>query len=48
VTFEVLTVMSMKIAVFWDVAPYSVVDIDQSFMGAYKLHHQGDEFMEGL
>jgi hypothetical protein len=25
--FELLTAMSMKLAVFWDVAPYSQVDI---------------------
>jgi hypothetical protein len=30
------TVMSMKMAVFWDVAPYSLVDTDQS-RGAYCL-----------
>jgi hypothetical protein len=30
-------------AVFWDVAPCSLVDIDWCFRGAYCLHHQGDE-----
>jgi hypothetical protein len=28
-------------AVFWDVAPYSLIDIDQRFRGSYCLHHQG-------
>jgi hypothetical protein len=28
---------------FWDIAPYNVVEIDQSFGGAYHLHHQGKE-----
>jgi hypothetical protein len=31
-----------KIAVFWDVAPYSLVDTSPCFRGAYCLHHQGD------
>jgi hypothetical protein len=42
-TFEVLTVMSMNMAVLWDVAPCSLVDSDQSFRGAYRLHHLGDK-----
>jgi hypothetical protein len=29
-------------AVLWDVAPSSLVDIDPRFRGAYCLHHQGD------
>jgi hypothetical protein len=31
----------MKMAVFWDFAPCSMVEIDQRFRGAYCLHHQG-------
>jgi hypothetical protein len=31
----------MKMTVFWDVAPCSLVEIDQYFRGAYCLHHQG-------
>jgi hypothetical protein len=27
--------------VFWDVAERSLVEIDQRFIGAYCLHHQG-------
>jgi hypothetical protein len=40
VKFEVLTATSMKTAVFWDVAPGSLVDIDWRFRGVYCLHHQ--------
>jgi hypothetical protein len=32
----------MKMAVFWDVAPYCMVDIHRHFRGAYYLHRQGD------
>jgi hypothetical protein len=32
-----------KISIFWDVAQYSLVDVDRHFRGAYCLHHQGDE-----
>jgi hypothetical protein len=28
--------------VFWDVAPYSLVEINRRFRGAYCLYHQGD------
>jgi hypothetical protein len=35
-------VMSMKMAVFWDDAPYSLVDTDQHFRAAYCLHHHGN------
>jgi hypothetical protein len=27
---------------FWDIAPYSLVEVDQRFGGAYCLHHQGE------
>jgi hypothetical protein len=30
----------LKMSVFWDVAPCSLVDIDRSFRGSYCLHHQ--------
>jgi hypothetical protein len=29
-------------AVFWDVAPCSLVDTERSFRGGYSFHHQGD------
>jgi hypothetical protein len=35
---------SMKMAVLWDVAPRSLVEIDRRFRGAYCLHHQGDSY----
>jgi hypothetical protein len=40
VRFEVLKAMSVKMAVFWDVAPCSLVDIDRRFIGAYCLHYR--------
>jgi hypothetical protein len=33
----------MKITVFWDVAPCSMVEVYRRFTGVYCLHHQGDE-----
>jgi hypothetical protein len=38
--FKVLTVVRMKIRVFWDIASCSLI-IDRHFRGAYCLHHQG-------
>jgi hypothetical protein len=43
VGFEVLTAVSMKMAVFWVVAPCSLVEAYQRFRGPCCLHHQGDE-----
>jgi hypothetical protein len=43
VRFQVLTATSIKMAVFWVVAPCSLVDIDRRFSGAYCLHHEGDD-----
>jgi hypothetical protein len=40
VRFQVLTEASMKMNVFWDVGPYSLVEVDRRFRGAcclYKL-----------
>jgi hypothetical protein len=42
VGFQVLTAVSMKMAVFWVVAPYSLVQVYQRFRGPFCLHHQGD------
>jgi hypothetical protein len=42
VGFEVLTAVSTKMAVFWVVAPYSLVEVYQRFRGPCCLHHQGD------
>jgi hypothetical protein len=33
----------MKMAVFWVVAPCSLVEVRQRFRGLYCLHHQGDD-----
>jgi hypothetical protein len=43
VGFEVLTAVSTKMAVFWVVAPCSLVDVYQRFRGPCCLHHQGDD-----
>jgi hypothetical protein len=43
VGFEVLTAVSTKMAVFWVVAPCSLVEVYQRFRGPCCLHHQGDE-----
>jgi hypothetical protein len=40
VTLQVLTAASMEIAVFWDVAPCSLVEIYLRFRDAYCLNHQ--------
>jgi hypothetical protein len=42
VGFEVLTAVITKMALFWDVAPCSLVEVYR-FRGACSLHHQGDE-----
>jgi hypothetical protein len=41
---QVLTVISVKMAVFWDVAPCSPADTNRRLRGVYCLHHQGDEY----
>jgi hypothetical protein len=33
----------MKMAVFWVVAPCSLVDVYRRFRGTCCLHHQGDD-----
>jgi hypothetical protein len=40
VGFEVLTAVSMKMAVFWVVAPCSLVEVYQRFRSPCCLHHQ--------
>lgn len=32
----------LKIAVFWDSSPCSLVDTDKCFRGVYCIPHQGD------
>jgi len=29
---------------FWDIAPYSLVEVVRRFRVAYRLHNQGDEW----
>jgi hypothetical protein len=33
----------MKMASFWDVAPWSLVKTDRRFRGAYRLNHHDDD-----
>jgi hypothetical protein len=42
VRFEVLTAASMKMAVFWVVAPRNLVEVYRRFRGTCCLHHHGD------
>jgi hypothetical protein len=44
VKFQVLKAMSMKMAVFWVVAPCSLVEVYRRFKGAFCLHHESDEY----
>jgi hypothetical protein len=39
--FEVLTAVSTKMAVFWVVAPCSLLEVYERFRGPCCLHHQG-------
>jgi hypothetical protein len=41
--FQVLKAASMKMAVFWAVAPCSLVEVHGSLRGTYCFHHQGKE-----
>jgi hypothetical protein len=34
----------LKMAVFWNFAPYGLVHIDRRFRGTSYLSHQGDEY----
>jgi hypothetical protein len=36
---------AMKMTVFWDMAPWSLVQVDWRFRDAYYLHHHGDEMI---
>jgi hypothetical protein len=47
VRFQVLTAASMKMAVFWFVAPCSLVEVYRRFRGACCLHNQGDRPDDG-
>jgi hypothetical protein len=41
--FEVITAVSLKMVVSWDLSLYSLVNVDRRFRGAYCLHHQGPD-----
>jgi hypothetical protein len=45
VRLEVLTAASVKMTVFWVVAPCSLEKVYQRFRGDCCLHHQGDELL---
>jgi hypothetical protein len=40
---QVLTVASMKMAVFWAVAACSPIEVYRRFRGACRVHYQGDD-----
>jgi hypothetical protein len=37
----------MKMIVFWDVVPCSLVEVNRRYTGTYCLHHEGDHDDEG-
>jgi hypothetical protein len=41
----ILTTVSLKMAVFWVVAPCSLVEVYQRFKGPCCRHHQSDELL---
>jgi hypothetical protein len=45
VRFQILS-SSMKMVVFWDVAPCGLVELDWCFRGGYCLCHQGDALLK--
>jgi hypothetical protein len=45
VRFQVLTAMRMKMTVFWDVAPCSLVEINRRFRGAYRPDDGGSNHL---
>jgi hypothetical protein len=38
--------MGMKMNVFWDAVPCSLVDADQDFRGPHCLHHQSHHYLD--
>jgi hypothetical protein len=46
VGFEVFTAVTMKNAVFWDVAPCRSNEMNRRFGGMYRLHLQGRKIRE--
>jgi hypothetical protein len=41
VKFQVLTAVSMKMVIFWVIAPCSLEEVHRRFRGVCHLHHQG-------
>jgi hypothetical protein len=39
----IIITFCIKMVAVWDIAPCSLVEVDQRFGGVYCLHHQGDE-----
>jgi hypothetical protein len=39
--FEVLTAVSMKSTIFWDITPRSPLNVNRRFGATYRLHLQG-------
>jgi hypothetical protein len=46
VGFEVLTAVTMKNSIFWDITPHSPVKVDRRFGGTYCLRLQGRRVSE--
>jgi hypothetical protein len=44
---EVLTAVTMKIAILWDITPFSPIKVNERFGGTYRLHLHGG-FLSGL
>jgi hypothetical protein len=38
--FEVLTTMTMKSKIFWDLTPYNLVEVYRPFGGMYSFYRQ--------
>jgi hypothetical protein len=45
---EVLTAVRKNMALFWVVAPCSLVDVYQRFRGPCSLHHQSEQYVIAL
>jgi hypothetical protein len=43
VRFRFLAASGMKMKVFWNIVPCSLVGVDRRFRGAYYLLHHGDD-----
>jgi hypothetical protein len=48
VSFEVLTVVYMKMTAFWGIAPLNLVEVDGCVRVANCLHHQGSLMTEAV